>query len=1238
VTKEDFDFALKSAQEALRAKTASSQMMLQQASSAMRNAVTALSLSEQEVANLRDVVKELKENQANGVGGEAGDRELQRERAQLRAAQARVAELSQNFRNLQSEVARMQYEQTGVDMPVATKFPVRIDPMLSSKVVCIAQIVMLGYAYADAEDAIDAVRVNDAQLAVEWLEARNVVKIDMLADVWSAAGERRSTRRLQETQTSARASPQEQTNKPLYESVPMIMAHESVRKITAAAETFEASASPEERRFAPKEKEPSPERAFAPGTLTRRGFDANEMYAARKRAVMAIAVAAVQPPDSLAPGQQDDMSLRALRALARLSLGNGAYMAMLLGAARCAAECLKMFPGDSDVARAACDIVRGLATNPSTMIKFKKQKRFALLPRAIARAVEQCDGEASTAVITDVRGDAAWALWAMATLGGAETQDRIVQVGAVDFIRSALSRPKSDDPDGVNTKKLLGCLLALATRNARLQEIFVQTGTRALIRKGLVEHADISFKGEFSSLREWTKAEFANPTPLPDGVVIDTGAATARVNEATTRAARREVHSATKREEASTQHAVTSKTTVTTTVTEEEQETTREEARRTLVQSAAKKMSEMSETTGAKEAWRRLPGATAEKMYAAKKRAIKMLSAVAVNPPGKFEGISPEQSEDTARRCLLALARLSLGDAAYLVHTSGGPRAAIDCLRLYPSNAEITVASYGVIRGLLQNPATMMKFRKQKRFRIVPATVVDGVHRHDRFLDVKAEAAHTLWTYAGVGGADAQRLVLAVEFLDVIRSGLEEARREDKGRTDKRVRKFVGCLLALAKGNAEIQDELVREGARSLIRKSLVEFGTISFHGEFAELRDWIRGDRGGAKSVTRRGPPPAAEKNAAETTLAKGIERSEDGRSLTHAEAAKVEEAEVKKEESDRESGKESDAGGRRIRVVEASRRATESDVKTATAGATTTTTATTHRVVTSSSKTSSSAARQHFSTHEKTTQETFEERSAFDGVDRLHRIADEAKPPDGAGLRAKRATRFVPDESGAEGSEPYTVERAIKTLNSDRRERHGEACEALAEMFAAAPAVGVEIVMKGGVGAVTNAIAAGNAASAAGGLALLHMFASADVTTRRVKADEGVVTGRCPAAILGVMRRYHRNTAVQQWGAMTLWALARDNPRMKRAVAEAKIPGGRGTASEIIANALKNHATQSEGVAKALAGCVLAFATNDVAWQEAWLEVDAPGLVMRALEAHERLTFKGEFDALRDWLREHA
>jgi len=108
-----------------------------------------------------------------------------------------------------------------------------------------------------------------------------------------------------------------------------------------------------------------------------------------------------------------------------------------------------------------------------------------------------------------------------------------------------------------------------------------------------------------------------------------------------------------------------------------------------------------------------------------------------------------------------------------LIH--GGPRAAVDCLRLYPHNKDVTYASFKLIRGLLQNPSTMIKFRKQKRFRIIPATVMDGVYRHDD-LDVKAEAAHALWTYAGVGGSDAQELIISVEFLPVIKAGLEEAR------------------------------------------------------------------------------------------------------------------------------------------------------------------------------------------------------------------------------------------------------------------------------------------------------------------------------------------------------------------------------------------------------------------------------------------------------------------------------
>ena len=139
----------------------------------MRGAVTALSLSEQEVANLRAVVKELQSDpRAAATSATASARGSRRAGTRRRA----LRQLPQP----PDEVARMGYERDGTDA-VATRFPIRIDPALSSKVVCIAQVVMLGYAYGDAENAIDAVRVSDAALAVEWLEARNVAKIQMLA-------------------------------------------------------------------------------------------------------------------------------------------------------------------------------------------------------------------------------------------------------------------------------------------------------------------------------------------------------------------------------------------------------------------------------------------------------------------------------------------------------------------------------------------------------------------------------------------------------------------------------------------------------------------------------------------------------------------------------------------------------------------------------------------------------------------------------------------------------------------------------------------------------------------------------------------------------------------------------------------------------------------------------------------------------------------------------------------------
>lgn len=859
VRKEDFDNAIRSAQEALRAKTSSSQIMLQQASSAMRNAVTALSLSEQEVANLRVVVKELKEKPA-----ESGNEVVERERAQLRAAQGRVAELSQNFRNLQSEVARMRYEQEGTQMPVASKLPIRIDPMLASKVVVIAQIVMLGYAYGDAENALDAVGVYDVAPAVEWLEARDVTKIQMLTDASAASRYKKSqtsnagayannntlavnTARI--TQTS-HSSQQQQKQKQ----------QEQRQYNTTTTTTTTAS-----RRQASNVNLIGRKGGYSTAGLQQQAgqiYSDSQMYSARKRALMMLGMIAVYPPPELSVQEQERSAFRAIDAISRLANGTGASMVLMLGGVRCGTDCLRIYPSNRDIIIAAFRLFRGLLVNPSTMIKMRRQQRFRMLPRVICEAVYSHYDD------MEVCGEAAHALWAAATVGGTEAQDKIMSAGAVDFIRDTLSRPKRDDPTGKQTKKLIGCLLALATRNKRIQDVMVDTGVRALIRKGLVEHSQISFHGEFSALRDWTKAEFSNPTPLPQGVVIDSNDEAAPGGKTQQQLQLQQQQSSSAAYSSQQQQQQQQHNTATTTTT-----TTTTQHVTTAAERQTKSQARNARGGGARAVKR--PGVTAEMLYAAKKRAVTMLAAVAVNPPGRAANVTAAESEEIAFRCLLALAKLANADAAYLVLIHGGPRASIDCLRLYLHNVDITYASFKVIRGLLQNPSTMMKFRKQKRFRIVPATVMDGVNRHHEDLDVRAEAAHTLWAYAGVGGNDAQELIVSVEFLPVIKAGLERARGIEGDGGGERVRKFVGCILALAKGNPAIQDLLVQEGFRGLVRKCLVEHPTVSFHGEFTDLRDWIRGDRGGAKSVVssqgrRDKSVERREKNIAETTLTK--------------------------------------------------------------------------------------------------------------------------------------------------------------------------------------------------------------------------------------------------------------------------------------------------------------------------------------------------------------------------------
>jgi len=1173
-------------------------MMLEQASSAMRNAVSALSLSEQEVANLRAVVKELKEGQDGASGNEA----INRERAQLRAAQQRVQELSQNFRALQNEVARMRYEQEGVDMPVAAKFPVRIDPMLSSKVVVIAQLVMLGYSYADAEDSVDSVRVHDTELALEWLESRNARKTAL------HNGSSENAR----SQFKLGASAPQIANLYGAAEAPTSPPRLAAKSPDVAANRERTATSPRSilPKSPPRDPELDPDADFAAAAAARnpkhRGeYHPSNLYRARKRAVTLLCHVAENPPPRLSRPNQLRYQTNAMVALTRLATGVGANMLVQVGVVMTAVRVMKKEANNVRVVTQCMDLIRELLVNPLSMIAAVKSKGFQLMPQAICHIVEKYHADD-----VDACGAAAGTLWPAATVGKRPAQDAIVKAGAVDFIARALSRPKRDDPSGTNAKKFIGCLLALAIHNRRVQEMMIKGRVRSLIRKGLVEHAHISFKGEFSALREWTKDEFTNPTPLPNGVTIDASSTPSKSKAASPPG------TPSKRERGG------SKTPTSAARTQQQQQ--QQQPLNSMLKSPPLRSPSgrrVSPPTGSVAERLSL---TPDQMYAARKQAVTMLAAVAVNPPGKKSGVSPRESEETAYRCLLGLAKLSQRDSAYLVLTNGGPRAAIDCLRLYPANMDVTYAAFKVLRGLLGNPSTMMKLRKQKRFRIVPAAVVDGVYRHDS-LDVKAEAAHCLWTYSGVGGVDAQDLVIGVDFLPVLKSGLEEARALDKGRSDARVRKFVGCTLALAKANEPVQDLLVAEGMRALLRKSLVEFKTITFNGEFAELRDWIRGDRGGAKSATKSRESPN-ERRAAELRLA------EEGRDGKSPRAGRNSTRNVP-------GGgfKTPDGAGRRMMSTrderERLRRADEASMRTPSAAA----------VDRDERFVAPSTLDRRFDPAPNTS------RRSVDPVDNnpedpasvvsKPRFTTHAASEEVGGdvyAEAESGARFTPKPGGGGGS--WSIETAVLALDdeSDGR-RHADAAEALAEMFAASPAVGVEIVMRGGVGAVAHAVEVGPVAFAPGGLALLHALASTDATARRVKADESVKSGRTPIAVVNTMDRFARDERTQQWGAMTTWATCRDNPRAKSQLIRAKLRSGKSPAS-VLLTALESFGEQSEPCAKASIGALLSLATNEPEFQSQLAGLKAPRRILETLEVHRDMSFAGEFDALREWLRENA
>ena len=1159
VPKHEFDRAIEAAQQALRAKTASSQQMLAQASSAMRNALTALSLSEQEVANLKATVKELQERPAEGT-----NEIIEREREELRQAQQRVADLSSAFRQLQGEVARVRYEQEGFDMPVAMSLPVKIAPELASRVTVIAQLVMLGYSYEDGEMALDAIRVNDLHLALEWLEGRHATKSQFSINQRRAAELDDETKARRITNTTEEAT-QDRTR-----------SHKP--RPAAPARALRAPPTPTQ----------GPDRVEEVRVVARSGAKAAVMrqrsmmstYDARKRAVSSMICMAIKPPgvaQGMTKEDSEAIAQRCIEGLARLAHKSSAFMILTLGGNRCAFDCLKLYETNPDVVVAAFKLMRALESNMSTMMHIKKQQRFRLLPNAISHATGLHAGE------IDIVGEGAHALWASNTLGGKLAQERCKSSGFLRYVKTSLNdlKIKEKDPNAKYRHKIVGMLLSLANGNKTMQNFLVNEGYRAMIRKTLTENPSLSFAGEFSSLKDWIKEEYESPSFAPDDETPKARTPGGRdANESNDKQSKKP---------------------------KDDREN---------------KVIEQQQRASALRSHMAARGITKEGIYFAKKRVIMMLCKIALNPPGSVAGVSKAESEEIAYRSLLALARITEKGCAYLVLTCGGPRTAVDCLRYYLYNPDMMYACMRVLRALLTDPSTMMRLMKQVRFKILPSAIMDAVVRHSDDLEMKAEAAHALWAYTGVGGKFAQQNVMdcGPQVMDFLKEGLSQAR-ADVGSNQyvSTIRKFLGCILSLAKDNKEIQDQLVERGLRSDVRKALSENQGISFHGEFGSLRDWIRGDRGGAKSTSRSNPVSRTERNAAESALESGTQEdsqlsndhikaqklfaqaSEDESALTPA--PKVRTSAQNQEQDERQRSSLNDANSS-LQAIHSQSGLDAFDTRGA----------------------ESKSAKQDEVDDGK--QMSALQRNFYG--ENLHQ-SGEGKS---SHLRSKQPSF---GEVKERSKHEWTINEAISVLKARDSRMHVEASEALANMFYEEPTVGIAIVLNGGLAALAHAITIGDATFCTGACALIHMLTSSNLTLKRCQSDASVISGDMFKAILDAMSKSSRNIELQQWGATAIWALVKENHRAKVAFMLVKTNQGE-SSLRVLKNALKDFGAESEGITRAVIGCTLALALNSVPSQKAISDLAMPYLMLDILAKHPQISFRGEFDNLREWLRDNS
>ena len=207
-------------------------------------------------------------------------------------------------------------------------------------------------------------------------------------------------------------------------------------------------------------------------------------------------------------------------------------------------------------------------------------------------------------------------------------------------------------------------------------------------------------------------------------------------------------------------------------------------------------------------------------------------------------------------RAIVALTKLaeSASSSFFILH-NGGLRAATECLRKYgETSSSCARASFALIRQFVSgggggeengaddffSSVTAKHFVQTERFRILPLLVLRAVEARMEDFDVVSDGLKCLWTLIALGGDRTRKQLLKSNIAFTIRDALAVSKDDDEQYRGRRFKRVIGCGLAMCLDCTDAQELFTRLSIPGLIRAKLIEFPSIKFSGEFADLREFL--------------------------------------------------------------------------------------------------------------------------------------------------------------------------------------------------------------------------------------------------------------------------------------------------------------------------------------------------------------------------------------------------------------